>query len=77
MNGLEQKIIDILRNSTSGLKGKEIAEKVGMEKKKINSLLYNSKALNNMCYQDEAYVWHIKAEIQEGYKTYCQSIRSI
>ncbi|WP_019878920.1 AAA domain-containing protein [Succinispira mobilis] len=75
MNDLEKKILDILRDSVNGLKGREIAVKVGVEKKKVNALLYSSKSLNNMCYRDEAYVWHIK-EKQEGIKPVAKDLES-
>lgn len=50
----EQRILDVLRGSP-GLKAKEIARQLGMEKKDVNSLLYSK--LKSQLTQDKEYRW--------------------
>ncbi len=53
---LSEQIYEILKNSPQGLKARDIAKELGVDKKEINSKLYGQ--LRGKCYQDNLYVWH-------------------
>ena len=55
MNELEQKIINIIKNEP-GQKAKDIAKQLGIERKLINSVLYNR--LKGKIKQDKDYRWY-------------------
>ena len=59
---LEKKIIEYLRDNP-GTKGRVIAQEIGIEKQKVNSLLYNN--LQNKCWQDKNYRWFLAEHKQE------------
>lgn len=59
MTSLEAQIFQII-SGANGIKGAEIAAKIGIEKKTINSTLANSVALKAVVYQDESYRWHTR-----------------
>lgn len=60
---LSDQIYAILLKSPNGLKARDIAKQLGVEKSEVNSCLY-SNLLKNKCHQDSSYVWHIKSNIQ-------------
>ncbi len=59
MTELENKIYKAIAEGT-GLKGAEIANRIGEEKKTVNSILSRSVALKALVTQDENYRWHLK-----------------
>ena len=57
MDEIERKMYSIIcRND--GIKAREIAREIGVERKDINRLLYNSPFIRELCYRDEEYYWH-------------------
>ena len=46
----------ICRND--GIKAKEIAKKLGVDRNDINHLLYSSPFIHELCYRDPEYNWH-------------------
>ncbi len=59
MNSIETQIYQII-SASNGIKGADIASKIGIEKKTVNSLLSNSAALKAVVFQDENYKWHAR-----------------
>ena len=59
MTSLETQIYQII-SAANGIKGSDIAAKIGIEKKNVNSTLANSAALKAVVYQDENYRWHAR-----------------
>ena len=41
-----------------GLKAKDIAAALGMDRKAVNQVLYRSPLLHELCWQDDEYRWH-------------------
>ena len=41
-----------------GITAREIAKKTGVDKSRINSLLYSAPFIHELCYRDEEYRWH-------------------
>lgn len=57
MDEVERKMYSIIcRND--GIKAREIARQVGVERKDINRLLYNAPFIRELCYRDSDYYWH-------------------
>jgi very-short-patch-repair endonuclease len=54
---LENQILSILMEN-SGLKARDIADKIGCDKRAVNSLLYSR--LRGQVFQDRAYRWYLK-----------------
>lgn len=44
--------------SKDGIKAREIAREVGVDKADINRLLYNAPFIHELCYRDSGYNWH-------------------
>lgn len=61
MNDLEKQIYEVILNS-NGIKGAEIAAKLGIERKVINSTLAKSTALKAVVSRDKNYRWHTNAQ---------------
>lgn len=59
MTEFEKKVLDIV-SEHPGLKARDIAEKLGCEKKEVNSTLYGP--LKHQCFQDSAYRWYLKVQ---------------
>ena len=59
----ERKIYALISRS-EGLKAREIADRLHMEREEVNRELYLSPLMRELCYQDEAYRWH--AVIRQG-----------
>ena len=59
MTSIETQIYQII-SAANGIKGSDIAAKIGIEKKNVNSTLANSAALKAVVYQDENYRWHAR-----------------
>ena len=53
----ERKICAAICQS-NGVKAKEIAKHLHIERNTVNHILYNSALLNELCYQDDQYRWH-------------------
>lgn len=47
-----------LISGNDGLKAREIAAKLGMEKTDVSRLLFSAPLMREMCYQDREYRWH-------------------
>ncbi len=43
---------------SSGIKAKEIASSLGIDRKAVNQILYRSPLLHELCWQDDEYRWH-------------------
>ena len=41
-----------------GIRAREIAEKLGFERKTVNQILYSSPLMKELCWQDRDYRWH-------------------
>ena len=61
MNSLETQIYQII-SASNGVKGVDIATKLGIDRKTVNSVLSNSAALKAVVCQDGNYKWHIISE---------------
>lgn len=59
MTDLEKRIYQAIANG-KGLKGSEIADKIGEDKKTVNSALAHSDALHALVVQDKNYRWSLK-----------------
>ena len=44
--------------SSDGIKAKEIAQKLNMDRTTVNRLLYCAPFIHDLCYRDEDYNWH-------------------
>ena len=64
MTQLEKNIYQVIA-SGHGVKGAEIAEKLGLEKKVVNSTLYKSTALKALVFQDDSYKWRLKSVLAQ------------
>ena len=53
----ERKICAAICQS-SGIKAKEIARQLNIERNTVNHILYKSALRNELCYQDDKYRWH-------------------
>ena len=57
MNETEIQMYELIcRND--GIKAREIAREVGVEKTDINRLLYSAPFIHELCYRDAEYYWH-------------------
>ena len=54
---LERKICAAICQN-NGLKAREIARQLNMDRNTVNSILYHSPLLKDLCYQDDSYLWH-------------------
>lgn len=55
---MEEQVVALLKQDVSGLKAKEIAEKLGTDTRTIHTLLYGK--LKHTCQQDNRYRWFLK-----------------
>ena len=53
----ERKICEAICQS-EGIKAREIARKLDLDRNTVNHVLYNSPLLRELCYQDASYRWH-------------------
>lgn len=44
--------------SHDGIKARDIAGKIGVDKTQINRLLYNAPFIHELCYRDKDFLWH-------------------
>ena len=44
--------------SRDGIRAKDIAEKLDLDRREVNHILYSSPLLKELCYQDRNYCWH-------------------
>ena len=44
--------------SSGGLRAREIAERLGLSRERVNRILYGSPLMRELCWQDRAYRWH-------------------
>ena len=63
MNDFEKKIFDVIARS-KGVKGAEIANNLGVDKKLVNSTLSNSAALKAVVKQQSDFRWYLRVEDQ-------------
>lgn len=54
---LERAVCTVICRS-DGVKAREIAEKLGIDRKTVNQLLYRSPLMKELCWQDRDYCWH-------------------
>ena len=54
---LEKKICAAICQG-GGLKAKEIARQLNLDRGTVNRVLYASPLLKDLCYQDESFRWH-------------------
>lgn len=57
MKDIERKMYSVICTN-DGIKAKDIARKVGVDRADINRLLYASPFIHELCYRDEDYYWH-------------------
>ena len=65
----EEKAVYSLISVNDGLKAKEIASGLSMDRKQVNHLLFASPLMHELCYQDASYRWHAmirQAPVHEG-----------
>ncbi len=43
---------------SDGIRAKEIAGKLNMDRQEVNHVLYSSPLLKELCWQDRAFCWH-------------------
>ena len=43
---------------SDGIKAKDIASELGIERKTVNQVLYSSPLMKELCWQDQDYLWH-------------------
>lgn len=60
---MEQKIIEVLKQNPRGLKAKEIATSLHMERSEVNSILYRRKRVINDVDIDRQYKWKIRNQL--------------
>ena len=56
-NALERAVCAVICQG-DGLKAREIANKLGLDHRTVNSLLYFSPLMKELCWQDRDYRWH-------------------
>lgn len=59
LSALEEKIYKAIATSTNGIKGREIALSIGVDKNLINSTLYKSNLLKSLVIQGRDYRWRL------------------
>lgn len=65
----EEKAVYSLISVNDGLKAKEIASLLSMERKQVNHLLFSSPLMHELCFQDRNFRWHAlirQAPVHEG-----------
>ncbi len=65
MTSVERKIYDVIKEN-AGLKGREIASILEMDKRDVNSTLSQSSALKRLVYQKSDYCWYLKDTSNEA-----------
>ena len=60
----EEKAVYALISRENGVKAREIASRLGLDRTDVNRLLVSSALMREMCYQDREYRWH--AVIRQG-----------
>ncbi len=55
---LERKICAVICHSSGGLKAREIAKALDLDRTAVNRVLYGSSLLRELCYQDADCRWH-------------------
>ena len=64
MNEVERNSIDMERAvcaeicSNDGIKAREIAHRLSLDRKAVNQILYTSPLLKELCWQDNDFLWH-------------------
>ena len=43
---------------SNGIKAKDIAAVLGLDRKTVNGILYSSPLMKELCWQDKDYCWH-------------------
>ena len=60
--------------SSNGIKAKDIALKMGLDRRTVNKWLYSSPFLKELCWQDRNYLWHgqiAQSFPHSGLREYC------
>ena len=57
MDIIERDIYSLI-SSGDGIKAKEIAHQLHIDRKTVNHYLYSSPYMHDLCYQDQEYQWH-------------------
>ena len=42
-----------------GIKAREIADKLNIDRRAVNHILYSSPLMKELCWQDREYRWHV------------------
>ena len=66
---LQEKAVYSLISVSDGLKAKEIASCLSMDRQQVNHLLFSSPLMHELCFQDSAYRWHAlirQSAVHEG-----------
>ncbi len=58
MNTDKERAVCSVICASDGIKAKEIAARLHIDRKEVNQILYRSPLMKELCYQDEAYRWH-------------------
>lgn len=59
LSALEKKIYNAIAGAPNGIKGSEIADQIGEDKKIVNSTLYRSEALKPLVVKGDDYCWRL------------------
>ena len=54
----EERSVYSLISVRDGIKAREIASVLGLEKQEVNRLLFSSPLMHELCFQDQEYRWH-------------------
>ena len=57
MQQTEREICTLICRS-DGIKAKDIARELGVERQEVNHILYSSPLMKELCWQDREYLWH-------------------
>ncbi len=73
MDIIERDIYSVI-SKNDGIKAKDIARTIGTERSVVNHYLYRSAFVKDLCYRDDAYMWHgliRQKRPHEGLGDYC------
>ena len=54
----EERAVYSLISREAGVKAKDIAASLGLNRSEVNHLLYSSPLMHDLCYQDRSFLWH-------------------
>lgn len=70
---LADQVLNLLSSST-GLKAREVARKLGVERHDVNCILYG--ILKDKCFQDSNYAWYLKNPNQTTKEEFSENIQT-